>query len=446
MAFEAFDKKTHVMMARCRAQCLNQFYVFGSENNCFDDGECWMCWDSCSLVYKRYKAWAPLCNNKHLCFPGCQEACNFRRLHSNYTETTKNMDVHPMPPLKYSYRKADDAIHFDWSVSETKQIRGKPLVYVLLILDQLTSNWQQLTQTFYTNVTMRRGLLKLSSKLQLTAYSPNGQVGQIEQWCSDFDFHSENSRETLRDEGYLEDSARQRHQGDVSLELENHRSQWMPVLQALRHSTKHLGGIDAVLSWSRVSYDADIRYEVQWKRTEQALDITGQLTTYNNVGVVTLWPNSIYQVSVRAFVFGSLRPVAESKTLIVDTATHTSGSRPLIETCSGCISPQYIIGVGLSIATIFIISIFMAVRVMKRVFSQWLSSNTTPKTSTSVSSKSGKKQSLSNRHASVKKQLSALSARISQDSRSSTAKHDRLVEEEDPSTVFEKRSDNDCNI
>lgn len=24
MAFEAFDKKTHVMMARCRAQCLNQ--------------------------------------------------------------------------------------------------------------------------------------------------------------------------------------------------------------------------------------------------------------------------------------------------------------------------------------------------------------------------------------------------------------------------------------
>lgn len=358
------------------------------------------------------------------------------------------LEIGPMYPPKYSYRPADDTINFEWSTPEVKDGQKEPLVYVFLVQDQITSNWKQLAQTFYTNITFERGFLKSSTKIRLAAYDANGQVAQTEQSFAELDFNpgSDHTEGMFRDEGYLTNNVRQHHRDSMSVDFTDHHRQWTPVIQALRYSTKYHGGIDAVVSWAHVSHNSDLRYEVEWRRAEQAIDITGQLSTYNNVAVVTLWPNCIYQLTLRAYTFGSQRPVAESKMIIVDTAKHTSGSWPLPNSCPGCIPPQYVIALALSIVVTIIIIIVIGVLIMKKGATQRQSSNGAQKTSTTI--QPTKKQSSSNRHASVKKQLSSLSARIiSQGTpRSPTGKHDRLVED-DPSFAFGEHSSNiDCNV
>lgn len=226
--------------------------------------------------------------------------------------------------------------------------------------------------------------------------------------------------------------------------------QWKVSLQALRLSTKYLGAIDAVLAWPRISrHTNDVRYEIEWKQADQATDLTGHLSTANNVGIINLWPNSIYQVIVRAFLSTSRRPIAESKPLIIDTASHTSGSQPIIDSCPSCIPLPYVIAAALPLATILFILILLLIRLYGHVHRP----NSAANEESSFGGKSTRTRPTPagvsfKRRTSVKKQLSNIGNSLSHGAghRGSSMRHGRLVEEDFPSSRIHDNGDNDCNV
>ncbi|XP_022687682.1 uncharacterized protein LOC111259738 isoform X1 [Varroa jacobsoni] len=429
VAQDMFEDKTHVMTARCRAQCLNKFHLDGSKETCFNINDCLMCWDTCNLFYKNFKVWGSMCEQRRLCFPGCQEACNFYHSHSDIIEATRT-DTHFTQPLKYSYRPEDDTIHFEWSRPEGND-QVDPLVYVLMMQDQVAATWQQLEQTVYHNATVRRGLLKPSSWLRLTAYDSNGKIARIEKSCAEFDINMDIDKveDMFRDEASRDEKAH-RVNDDDSADYVDYYQQWVPILNVLRYSTANPGGIDAIITWPHVSNKADIKYEVEWKHSNDTIDITGHLYTHGNIVTITLWPNSIYQISVRAFASSSHRAVAQSRSLYVDTATDVSGTHPFFESCPGCIPVEYLAGLAVGVAAIaFIIAVAL---VFIKLCHQDRNASLEVGQLRSVNSAfESTKRPTSFKRSSVKKQLSSISNLITHGSCNSSAeKHDRLIEDE----------------
>ncbi|XP_022670833.1 uncharacterized protein LOC111254354 [Varroa destructor] len=424
-AQEIFDQKTDILKARCRAHCLNKFYMPEMNTNCRDDADCWMCWDSCHMLYGGFRVWGHMCGKDPDCmrFPGCQESCSFVSSHLDSLTQEGRSDTKAIQPLKHHYLSEKDAFHFEWTRPKEDYQIGQ-LVYALLVRDELSGGWQQLQQTFYHNATVRRSLIKSSSYIRLTSYDSEGRTAEVEKPCSELNLYSEDANI----EGMYKDTAMKgmppgytsRHR---ELSLDYLQDGWVPVLQSLRASSMNSGGVDAVISWEQVSHKAAVKYVVEWKQPDQNIDMTGQLATSNNMGVLTLWPNKIYQLTITAFVPGIRDPVGRSRALVINTAKHVSGL---------WISVSYIELVVMTAVLLFVIVLSVVAQTYRRCLRADTVTATQAVHSTTLN--------LPFRHASVKKQLSSLSTRISQ----KPLKHDRLIEEDSPYSLGHRA--NDCNI
>lgn len=226
---------------------------------------------------------------------GCRESCRFYDSHSELIEATRT-DTHFTQPLKYEVDDRHDVVQFSWAIPEGND-RIEPLVYVLTAYDQ--SFEEALDQTYFHNLTVSKDLLRLFSHVRLTAYDSNGKVAEMESSLHDF-------------------------------KLE----QWSPSLNSLKFSQRSVEQeVDAYISWPRFT-DEEITYEVEWKRVDNSFDITGHLTTQNNVAVVSLWPNALYQVKIQALRAESPNVIAQSDTIFFYTNPHP-GNEVLEVKCSG---------------------------------------------------------------------------------------------------------------
>ncbi|XP_022687684.1 uncharacterized protein LOC111259739 isoform X1 [Varroa jacobsoni] len=407
-----------------------QFYKPEENINCLDDSECWMCWDTCHMFYTNFRVWGHMCEEKKLCFPGCQESCRFHNSHPELVIQEGHSDTGVVQPLKYSYQPESDAFRLQWTRPKEDYQVGQ-LVYVLLIRDELSGDWEQLQQTFYHNVTVRRGLIKSSSHIRLISYDSEGRTAEIVKLCSELNVspNREYIEEMYKDQGYFDNIV----PGYIGYRKGSSMEQWKPAVQSLRDSNKHVGGVDAVISWAHVPHKAQTKYVVEWKQADQTIDITGQLSTYNNVGTLTLWPNTMYQLTIRAFVPGIRDPIARSITIIINTADFDG---------AGLWIPINYVTIGAVTAFILTGAItFIVIRFYRRQRTRPV--DTIPTIQPTAPNKIGS----SFRHASVKRQLSSLGTRLSQGPLSPSVKHNRLIEE-DPSFSSDPRHmpDSGCNV
>lgn len=232
---------------------------------------------------------------------GCRESCRFYNSHSDLIEATRT-DTHFTQPLKYEVDDRHDVVQFSWAVPEGND-RIEPLVYVLTAYDQTFE--EALDQTYFHNLTVSKDLLRLFSHIRLTAYDSNGKVAEMESSLHDF-------------------------------KLE----QWSPSLNSLKFSQRSVEQeVDAYISWPRFT-DEDITYEVEWKRVDNSFDITGHLTTQNNVAVVSLWPNALYKVKIQAVRALSPNVVAQSETIFFYTNPHPSKEDFELKCSGGCMKSR----------------------------------------------------------------------------------------------------------
>ncbi|CAG9762799.1 unnamed protein product [Ceutorhynchus assimilis] len=126
-----------------------------------------MCWENCELLQSNFQVWGEMCEEKEICFPGCQQACKF---HQQAFLTTQ--------PVTHTKGEAviqvSDA-RAQWPAPTNPQT---PIVYVVMRKSQ-SGPWRQIIQTLdsSTRVPMDQGnallrVLVVDPQGLLTIYSP----------------------------------------------------------------------------------------------------------------------------------------------------------------------------------------------------------------------------------------------------------------------------------
>ncbi|KAF6205022.1 hypothetical protein GE061_019189 [Apolygus lucorum] len=66
-------------VAQCRARCIQRFTKASEyEEGCPQSSDCSMCWENCQLLQSNFPVWwGTICDEKRICYPGCEEACQF---------------------------------------------------------------------------------------------------------------------------------------------------------------------------------------------------------------------------------------------------------------------------------------------------------------------------------------------------------------------------------
>lgn len=236
-------------------------------------------------------------------------------------------------------------VRFEWS-SPQHEVTEDRLVYVLTMFDRIGGYTQQLEQTFYNNATIRRGMLKSSSVVRLAAYNSQGKVAEIEADESDFGPFLERKRSYVGQFGggsssnsNLVNDARSSNDERSSLDFLDVHS-WTPVLVSLKHSTEYRGGVDAQLSWPRLSHSEEHHYEVEWRTTSKtSASVRKYILTDRNSAVITLIPNHEYELIVRVFSPRSRRRIDQSKPVRIDAMFHNTSTpiQHLLDDCSKCL-------------------------------------------------------------------------------------------------------------
>ncbi|XP_022663466.1 uncharacterized protein LOC111251291 [Varroa destructor] len=395
---------TDVLVARCRARCLKK------------------CWDTCHMFYKNFKVWGPMCSEEHACFPGCQESCDFYRSHSPINETAST-NLNLTQSLKYNYIQDKDLVHFEWPTPAGYN-HIEPLVYILAMQDQLTAGWQQLEQTFFQNFTVQPNQLKLFTRIRLTSYNSNGKVAEVEKLCAEFnfDFNDERNNLMFRDEKHFSGAARG-NQPDI-LHHDRVDHSWAAIVTSLHYSTKHLGGVDVNIKWPQMYRSAKVVFKVGWKEADPTSEGISRLYTHSNMVTITVRSKHVYLVNIRAFLNESLRSIAQSKTLIVDTNSDILGESPLVNGCLERISVEYVIFITAGLIYVIIMVLYIFVSFWQRERNLNAESRKPP----SSSSQNEKGPSLNNR--SLKQQLSSMSARISQGPLTPKGQHGCFIEKQ----------------
>ncbi|KAG5888236.1 hypothetical protein JTB14_014480 [Gonioctena quinquepunctata] len=129
-------------VAQCRATCLERFANVGpnGESMCLQGPDCFMCWENCELLQSNFQVWGAMCEEKEICFPGCQEACRFHAEAAARTQQTQ--------PVIHT--KGEGVIHVagalaSWPRPSSVDLQT-PIVFVVMRKTK-TGPWRQIIQT-----------------------------------------------------------------------------------------------------------------------------------------------------------------------------------------------------------------------------------------------------------------------------------------------------------
>ncbi|KAF5302774.1 hypothetical protein FQA39_LY01954 [Lamprigera yunnana] len=165
------DVGSPLRVAQCRATCLERFSNDGpnGESMCLQGPDCFMCWENCELLQSNFQVWGAMCDEKEICFPGCQEACRFHA-----EASTRAQQAQPV-----IHTKGEGVIRVSgalavWprpsSVSTTT-----PLIYVVMRKSQ-SGPWRQIIQTLDLTTRVPLNSDQPGSMLRVLVVDPQGLV------------------------------------------------------------------------------------------------------------------------------------------------------------------------------------------------------------------------------------------------------------------------------
>ncbi|CAG9854695.1 unnamed protein product [Phyllotreta striolata] len=167
----AQDVGSPLRVAQCRATCLERFSNDGpnGESMCLQGPDCFMCWENCELLQSNFQVWGAMCEEKEICFPGCQEACRFHAMAAARTQQTE--------PVIHT--KGEGVIRVSgalarWPRPSSVEART-PLVYVVMRKAQ-NGPWRQIIQTLDHTTRVPLDSDRTDAMLRVLVVDPQGLV------------------------------------------------------------------------------------------------------------------------------------------------------------------------------------------------------------------------------------------------------------------------------
>ncbi|GIZ02598.1 uncharacterized protein CEXT_447111 [Caerostris extrusa] len=94
---------------------------------------------------------------------------------------------------------------------------------------------------------------------------------------------------------------------------------WSPKLLSLVQSDTSTGTL-ATITWPSIPDEfGPSEYEVSWNAVGDPIEVTGHLQTSKNIAVLTLWPDSLYLVTVDRYTSSGVIYGDTTQTLIINT-------------------------------------------------------------------------------------------------------------------------------
>lgn len=165
------DVGSPLRVAQCRATCLERFSNDGpnGESMCLQGPDCFMCWENCELLQSNFQVWGAMCEEKEICFPGCQEACRFHA-----EASTRAQQVQPV-----IHTKGEGVIRVSGALAvwprPSSASSTTPLVYVVM-RKSLSGPWRQVIQTLDLTTRVPLNSDQSGSMLRVLVVDPQGLV------------------------------------------------------------------------------------------------------------------------------------------------------------------------------------------------------------------------------------------------------------------------------
>ncbi|GLV36060.1 forked end [Carabus blaptoides fortunei] len=165
------DVASPLRVAQCRATCLERFSNDGpnGESMCLQGPDCFMCWENCELLQSNFQVWGAMCEEKEICFPGCQEACRF------HAEASTR--VHQTQPVIHT--KGEGVIKVLGPLAKWPRpvsvSSSTPLIYVVMRKSQ-SGPWRQIIQTLDLTTRVPLNSDQAGSTLRVLVVDPQGLV------------------------------------------------------------------------------------------------------------------------------------------------------------------------------------------------------------------------------------------------------------------------------
>ncbi|XP_014667488.1 PREDICTED: uncharacterized protein LOC106809060 isoform X2 [Priapulus caudatus] len=107
-----------------------------------NDQSCFMCWETCSMLYMDYQVWGMMCKIPELCYEGCQVSCRFHEEHVFETQHLPTSDVNK---LAVQMEDSDTELLLRWEPEGVPIDRS--VVYQLTWRENEHSDWMGIVQT-----------------------------------------------------------------------------------------------------------------------------------------------------------------------------------------------------------------------------------------------------------------------------------------------------------
>ncbi|XP_060531253.1 uncharacterized protein LOC132704929 isoform X2 [Cylas formicarius] len=266
------DVASPLRVAQCRATCLERFSSDGGQTTCLQGPDCFMCWENCELLQSNFQVWGAMCEEKEICFPGCQEACKFHAEASTSIQQTQ-----PVIHTKGEAVIRVSGARARWPTRPLSVDPKIPVVYVVMRKSQ-TGPWRQIIQTLdsSTRVPVDQGnamlrVLVVDPQGLITIYSPD--------------------EESLKGMKKRKKTVNTEIKATTSKSIIPEDTPWVLKEVSLIHQK--------VLVIGEIAWEAKANrgvYLVTWEVDGGGLK--GNLFTDSTCVTLSLWPDTIYHIQV----------------------------------------------------------------------------------------------------------------------------------------------------
>ncbi|GBM33191.1 hypothetical protein AVEN_251608-1 [Araneus ventricosus] len=279
--------ETVFAVTACRSACLDEYTdLVKTEKNCKDDRNCTMCWETCEMMHQNLKLWGSLCSVPEICLPGCQTACKM----STNNSLNENDALIPFS-LTTKFDRDTMRYTLHWIPQRLPESR-RTILYTVLFKDK-GEDWQIITQTVNYAVEIKGNLMGRTTAIRILAANVTHQIA----------FTETNFVNSLVTEKKV-------YLGDEN---------WSPQLVSMVRSDTSTG-ILTTITWPGIPEEfGPNEYEVSWNAVGDPMEVTGHLQTSENKAVLTLWPDSIYLVTVDRYTSDGIIYGDATQALIINT-------------------------------------------------------------------------------------------------------------------------------
>ncbi|CAH1104868.1 unnamed protein product [Psylliodes chrysocephalus] len=271
----AQDVGSPLRVAQCRATCLERFSNDGpnGESMCLQGPDCFMCWENCELLQSNFQVWGAMCEEKEICFPGCQEACRFHAMAAARTQQTE--------PVIHT--KGEGVIRVNGALARWPRPSSvepqTPLVYVVMRKAQ-NGPWRQIIQTLDHTTRVPLNSDRSDAMLRVLVVDPQGLV-------TIYSPDEASIREIKKKKKTINTEIK----ATTSKTMGTGEAAWVLKEISLIHQK--------VLVIGEIAWDAKANhgvYLVTWEVDGGGLK--GNLFTDSTCVTLSLWPDTIYHIQV----------------------------------------------------------------------------------------------------------------------------------------------------